>query len=97
MAGRMLSRVQGVLHASGLGGPWYGSDSVIDSVRPAGKIAPCCAFDITRVYGSVFRSPSERRFIILPSVVEADRLFKGAAFRCLWRRARHSAAFQAHS
>lgn len=24
---------QGVLHAAGLGGPWYGSESVIDSVR----------------------------------------------------------------
>lgn len=25
--------VQGVYHAAGLGGPWYGSDNVIDSVR----------------------------------------------------------------
>ena len=26
-------RFQGVYHAAGLGGPWYGSDNVIDSVR----------------------------------------------------------------
>lgn len=27
---------QGVLHAAGLGGPWYGSDDVVDSVRAVG-------------------------------------------------------------
>lgn len=28
-----LFHSQGVYHAAGLGGPWYGSDNVIDSVR----------------------------------------------------------------
>ena len=34
---------QGVLHAAGLGGPWYGSDDVIDSVRAGTSVLVFCA------------------------------------------------------
>lgn len=46
----LLSWFQGVYHAAGLGGPWYGSDNIIDSVST--REVPLGYVGLAYVFGS---------------------------------------------
>lgn len=62
-----VAAVQGVYHSAGFGGPWYGSDNVIDLVRDAPSWLwhwVIRLFDLRVSYGESFLLPALNLWLV---------------------------------